>query len=195
MKLKFTRLKLVLLILTLIAAFPSFAQEDTAAAPSRKLHPELHIGVTAGGHLYNGRFIYRTGKALQFGITRPVWERIYVGISGGVEKYESELFLPLTLNFTGMLGSRKSAAYLTSQVGYAAGINKKVYSYANYDYDGGWMFSAGSGYRFAIGEKYAILLSGGYKHQFAKITYAAFDRKYTEPDNFNLIYFRIGFQL
>ena len=194
MNLKFTRLKFVLVILTVIAALPALAQGDSLPSPSPKLHPELHIGVSAGGHLYNGRFIYRTGKVLQLGVSRPVSDRIHLGISAGAEKFESELFIPVAFNFTGMLGPKKSSGFLSSQVGYSAGINKKIFSYTNYDYDGGWMFSVGGGYRFSIKDKHAVLLSAGYKHQFAKITYFAFDRAYSEPDNFNLFYFRLGFQ-
>lgn len=195
MNLKFTRLKYVLLILSVYAAFPAPAREDTARSSLRAIHPEIHIGITAGGHLYNGRFIYRTGKVLQIGIMRPVSKRIDLGVSAGAEKFENELFLPLAFNFTGMLGPGMSSAFLSSQLGYAAGINRKVYSYSDYDYDGGWMFSAGGGYRFSIKDKHAVLLSAGYKHQFANITYYAFDREYTEADNFNLIYFRLGFRL
>ena len=195
MRLKFTLLKLVLLIFPVIAVFPAFAQGDSLSSPERKLHPELHAGIAAGGHLYNGRFIYRTGKLLQFGVSRSLTDRIQLGVSAGAEKYENELFLPVALNFTGLLGHKKSGVFLASQLGYSAGFNKKIYSYSNYDYDGGWMFSAGSGYKFSIKEKHAVLLSAGYKHQFAKITYTVFDRNYSEPDNFNLFYFRLGFQL
>lgn len=193
MNFKFTRIRYVLLILFVIAAVPALAHRDTTRASVAKVRPELHIGITAGGHLYNGRFVYRTGKVLQLGIMHPVSKRIYLGVSAGAEKFEDELFLPVAFNFTGMLGSRKSSAFLSSQLGYAAGVNNKIYSYSDYDYDGGWMFSAGSGYRFSLNDKHDLLLGAGYKHQFAKITYVVFDRKYTETDNFNLVYFRLGF--
>jgi hypothetical protein len=189
-----TRSKFVLLIFALLTGFSLQAQDTTCCVRTMQVHPELHIGVTAGGHLYNGRFIYRTGKTLQLGASIDLSERMQAGLSAGAEKYEKELFLPFAVHFTGFIG-KSANTFLTTQVGYAAGINKKVYSYTNYEYNGGWLFSPGAGYRFRM-KKSAVVLGAGYKHQFAHYKYFTADqREYKESDNFNLIYFRLGLQL
>jgi hypothetical protein len=185
-------------VLPLIALLASaYAKGQEARDSVRRLHirPDVQVGVTAGGHLYNGRFIYRTGKALQLGASAAISERIWLGISAGAEKYESELFLPVAVSFTGMLSDKPSSAFLTAQLGYSAGINNKIYSYTGYDYKGGWMMSPGAGYQFGLKRGQAIMLGAGYKHQFASISYTTLDnRVYKESDNFNLIYFRLGFR-
>lgn len=190
-----TLLRFVMLMIAFLIGFCAVGQEAPDSAHRHRIRPDLHVGVTAGGHLYNGRFIYRTGKALQLGASMAVTEKIWLGVSAGAEKYENELFLPLAVSFTGMLSDKPSSAFLTAQLGYSAGINNKIYSYTNYDYKGGWMMSPGAGYAFALKKGQAIILSGGYKHQFASISYTTLDNRiYKESDNFNLIYFRLGFR-
>lgn len=190
-----TRVRFVLLTIAFLYGFVAVGQEQSDSSRSFRLRPELQAGITAGGHLYNGRFVYRTGKALQLSASAEVSERILLGLSAGIEKYESELFLPFAVNFTGLLSDKPSCAFLTAQLGYSAGINNKIYSYTNYDYKGGWMMSPGAGYQFGLKKGMAVLISAGYKHQFASISYTTLDnRVYQEADNFNLMYFRVGFR-
>lgn len=184
-----------LVLLAFIVLFTAVKAQEQQPARSSRFRPEVQVGVSAGGHLYNGRFIYRTGKSILLAGNIEVSPRIQLGLTAGAEKFEKELFLPVAFNFTGFLGKSESSTFLNTQVGYAAGFNNKIYSYTNYDYNGGWMFCQGLGYRFMM-KKAAVMVSTGYKHQFASYSYFTDDHRiYKESDNFHLLYFRIGLQL
>lgn len=158
--------------------------------------PEIQAGITAGGHIYNSRFTYRTAKQLFIGLEKNIGPKAELGAFSGIEHYQTHLFIPVFLQFRGMLFSQASGGFLSGQVGYSIASSNLEKLQTNYDYGGGFMFATGYGYRFIIRNGHAVLINLGYKQQFAKASVKTEDKRiYRVGDNFNLIYFSLGFRL
>jgi hypothetical protein len=102
----------------------------------------------------------------------------------------------LYASFKGLLKKKDSVPYLTAQVGYAFASNSNLYDYAGYSYRGGIVFSPGIGYKLNVKDKYSVLFSVNYKHQFAGVKYETFDKQvFRDHLNFDLLSFRVGILL
>jgi hypothetical protein len=182
---------------------PAFAQdednEDEDKSKGRKslnLHHTAEVGFSIGGQLSNDNFVYETGRLFQYTADVQVSARVYYGLGIGVEKFDTETFVPITASFKGLLKKKDSTPYLTAQLGYAFGSNSNVNDYAGYSYQGGLLFSPGFGYKLSVKDKYSILFSVNYKHQFATLKYETFDRQvFRDNLNFDLLSFRVGILL
>lgn len=192
--------KCVLVSLLLSMQLQCFAQddekEDKDDKKSLKLHHSVEAGLTIGGQVSNDNFIYKSGWLLQYTADVQVSTRVYYGIGGGIEKFDDETFFPLYASFKGLLKKKDSTPYLTAQMGYAFASNTNYYSYAGYRYRGGILFSPGFGYKLSVKDKYSVLFSVNYKHQFARVQYKTFDsRTFQDEINYDFISFRIGLLL
>lgn len=182
-------------------AFDTLAQnesevitDDTEEKTRTELHPEFEGGVVGGGAVSDGSFIYKSGASVRFGVNIKASKKVYYGISTGVEFFEDETFVPVSLNFTGFTKGKENSPYMSFKFGYATATNAKLYSYVNYDYRGGLFFSPGLGYKIAVKEKYGVMMGVSYKHQFANVRYKTADNKmYREQNNFHLMAFNLGF--
>lgn len=174
----------------------SFAQDDEKEEDKEtlKLHHSVEAGLMIGGQISNDNFIYKSGWLVQYTADAQVCTRVFYGVGAGIEKFDAETFIPLFASFKGLLKKKDSTPYLTAQLGYAFASNENYYSYANYKYRGGVLFSPGFGYRLSIKDKYFVLISVNYKHQFARVQYKTFDSKtYQDQLNYDFISFRVGF--
>lgn len=181
---------------------PSFAQEEEDEEEEDKekkslnLHHAIEAGFALGGQLSNDNFVYETARSFQYTADVQVSTRVYYGLGIGIDKLDTETFVPLFASFKGLLKKKDSTPYLTAQLGYAFASNRNLYNYAGYSYQGGILFSPGLGYKLSVKDKYSVLFSVHYKHQFARLKYETFDRKvYQDHLNFDLLSFRIGLLL
>jgi hypothetical protein len=188
-----------LCLLPLICCTVSYAQDDEKEDKGSKyvnLHHTLELGYSLGGQISNDNFIYKAGLLGQYTADFQVSSRVYYGAGMGYEKLDHEIFIPIFASFKGLLKKKDSTPFLTAQLGYALGSNKNLYSYQGYSYRGGILFSPGWGYKLSVKDKYAILFSVNYKHQFAKIRYKTLDNhRYEDNLNFDMLSFRIGVML
>jgi hypothetical protein len=178
-------------------AIPVSAQEDEdeedKGNKALPLSHSLEAGFSIGGQLSNDNFVYETVKLVQYTAYVQASTRVYYGIGMGYEKFDKETFIPLFASFKGLLKKKDSTPYLTAQLGYAFGSNSNLYNYEGYSYRGGILFSPGFGYKLSVKDKYSILFSVNYKHQFAKLRYKTLDNHiYREEINFDLLSFRVG---
>jgi hypothetical protein len=186
----------LLLLIPFTAAYAQDDEKDDKSSKSANLHHTLELGYSLGGQISNDNFIYKAGLHGQYTADFQVSSRVYYGAGIGYEKLDQETFIPLFASFKGLLKKKDSTPYLTAQLGYALGSNKNLYSYQGYSYRGGILFSPGFGYKLSVKDKYSILLSVNYKHQFAKIKYKSLDNHtYEDNLNFDLLTFRIGVML
>jgi hypothetical protein len=193
----------VLVSCFLYLSLPAFAQDDDDEGEDKdkgkksfNLHHTAEVGFSLGGQLSNDNFVYETGRLFQYTADVQVSARVYYGLGIGVEKFDTETFVPLTASFKGLLKKKDSTPYLTAQLGYAFGYNSNVNDYAGYSYQGGLLFSPGFGYKLSVKDKYSILFSVNYKHQFATLKYETFDRQvFRDNLNFDLLSFRVGILL
>jgi len=176
---------------------PCFAQDDEKEDKEAfKLHHVVEAGLTIGGQVSNDNFIYKSGWLLQYTADIQVSTRVSYGLGAGIEKLTDETFIPLFASFKGLLKKKDSTPYLTAQMGYAFASNENYYSYANYKYRGGVLFSPGFGYKLSVKDKYFVLMSVNYKHQFGRVQYKTFDNKtYQDELNYDFISFRVGLLL
>lgn len=178
---------------------PLYGQEEEdedKSENSLKLHHTAELGFSIGGQVSNDNFVLETGKLFQYTADLQASTRVYYGIGAGIEKFDSETFIPVFASFKGLLKKKDSTPYLTAQMGYAFASNSSLYSYDGYSYRGGILFSPGFGYKLSVKDKYSILFSVNYKHQFAKLNYETYDlHKYQDNLNFDLISFRVGILL
>jgi hypothetical protein len=184
-------------LLLFIAFLPAQAQGDDEKegkeSKALHLHHTLELGYTIGGQVSNDNFIYKAGLLGQYTADFQVSTRVYYGLGIGYEKLDRERFIPLFASFKGLLKKKDSTPFLTAQIGYALASNENIYSYEGYSYRGGILFSPGFGYKLNVKDKYSVLFSVNYKHQFARIRYKTFDDHiYADNLNFDLLSFRIG---
>jgi hypothetical protein len=193
-------IKFCFLYLLLFSFSVAYAQDDDKeedkGSKKANLHHTLEVGYLLGGQLSNDNFIYKAGLQAQYTADFQVSSRVLYGAGFGYEKLDQETFIPLFASFKGLLKKKDSTPFLTAQLGYALGSNKNIYSYQGYSYKGGILFSPGWGYKLSVKDKYSILFSVNYKHQFAKIKYKSLDNHtYEDNLNFDLLIFRIGVML
>jgi hypothetical protein len=182
-----------------VCFLPAIAQEEDKGKENDKesksvnLHHTLEVGYTIGGQVSNDNFIYKAGLLGQYTADFQVSTRVFYGAGIGYEKLGQETFIPIFASFKGLLKKKDSTPFLTAQMGYALGSNKNMYSYEGYSYRGGILFSPGFGYKLNVRDKYSILVSVNYKHQFARIRYKTLDdHTYADNLNYDLLSFRIG---
>lgn len=171
-------------------------EEEDSKSNSLNLHHTLEAGYTIGGQISNDNFIYKAGLSGQYTADFQVSTRVFYGVGIGYEKYDSETFIPIFASFKGLLKKKDNTPFLTAQLGYALGSNRNLYSYEGYSYKGGILFSPGWGYKFSVKDKFSLLFSINYKHQFARIKYKSIgEHTYEDNINFNLLSFRVGVML
>jgi hypothetical protein len=196
-----TLLKTLFIYCFLFLCTPVFAQdeddeEEDKDKNSLNLHHTAEVGFSLGGQLSNDNFVYETGRLFQYTADVQVSTRVYYGLGIGVEKFDTETFVPLTASFKGLLKKKDSTPYLTAQLGYAFASNSNTNDYAGYSYRGGLLFSPGIGYKLSVKDKYSILFSVNYKHQFAMLKYETFYKQmFRDNLNFDLLSFRVGILL
>lgn len=167
---------------------------DDKDGKKTKLRPYIGAGMVTGGMAANGKFIYKTGKAVQMAVHLKASKRVYYGLNLGAEFYRDETFLPVGVSFLGYTKGKNSSPFLTAQLGYAAAFNEKIYSYADYNYYGGIFFSPGAGYKIEVKDKYNVHLGISYRHQFSYIEYKTPDSgTFKDENNFHLVSFTAGF--
>jgi hypothetical protein len=190
-------IKSLMIFLLLFISFTDVSaqddEKDDKAGKSVNLHHTFELGYSLGGQVSNDNFIYKAGMMGQYTADFQASSRVYYGAGIGYEKLDQQTFIPLFASFKGLLKKKDSTPFLSAQLGYALGFDKNMYSYQGYSYRGGILFSPGWGYKLSVKDKYAILFSVNYKHQFAKIRYKALDNhRYEDNLNFDLLSFRIG---
>lgn len=188
------------LIISLLIFMPGFslAQEQTLTEEVEEEEsksvprPFLFAGVSAGGHADRGNFIYRDGYHVNGGVLWKRNKRVHLGFGVGLEKLNSELFLPAGLMALGYTKKDDESMYFGLHAGYALGIRNDLYSHLNYEYHGGLFFQPMLGYKFGL--KGSDLLIGiSYKHQFAGIRYERPDGgHFSEENNYHIFSFRAG---
>lgn len=188
-------------LLMLVSFLPASAQDEDETdsdkeSKSVNLHHTFELGYVVGGQISNDNFIYKAGLMGQYTADFQVSTRVFYGAGIGYEKLDQETFIPIFASFKGLLKKKDSSPFLTAQLGYALGLNKNMYSYEGYSYRGGILFSPGFGYKLSVKDKYSVLFSVNYKHQFARIRYKTLDaHTYADNLNFDLLSFRIGILL
>jgi len=188
-------IKVYVLLILATLTFPANAQETDSVIEERKfiLHPQFSCGILAGGQISNGRFIYKTGKFISIGLNYQISNRVYYGITAGVNRLKNETFIPVTLSFVGLIKNKPVSPFITAQLGYAPGFNEKLYSFLDYKYNGGLTFSPGFGYKFSIGSRYSVMSSVNYIHQFAHVKYFGPENEiYRDENSLSLLSFSIG---
>lgn len=194
-------LKSLFIFCFLCLSLPSFAQDEDDEdeekdSKSLNLHHTVEAGFSIGGQLSNDNFVYETGRLFQYTADVQASTRVFYGLGLGIEKFDTETFIPLTASFKGLLKKKDSTPFLTAQLGYAFASNNNVNDYAGYSYQGGLLFSPGFGYKLSVKDKFSILFSVNYKHQFATLKYETFDRQvFRDNLNFDLLSFRVGILL
>ena len=191
---KFILCFFVILLLPISLKNYAFGQENSKEKDKIDLKYSIEAGYTVGGQIVKENFIFESGVTFQYLTDIKISSRIYYGLGLGIEKYDTETFIPVFLSFKGLIKKKKDAPYLSFQMGYSFAWDKGFNNYANYNYKGGLLFSTGFGRIFDIKEDYNIMIYVNFKHQFAKIDYETFDMNiYTENLNFDMISLRIGF--
>ncbi len=153
----------------------------------------FELGYIFGGQVYNDNFMYNPGFAISHTYNLKINKRVGYGLGFGVLLFEDEKFIPLYADFIGNFKKSKSSPYVNIQLGYSIGWNENYEQLENYRFNGGMMFASGLGKKFAISDRFSMLTSVNYKHQFAQLKYESFEGTTTkERLNYDFFIISVG---
>lgn len=171
-----------------------FAQTDSSSQHG-KLIPMLETGVSTGGEVTDGLFLYRNAVLAEMSLNLKQGSKSYFGIGSGIEYFTKDHFIPLFLQYKGMAKNKNSSSFISIQAGYTFHGSIKRYSIMDVETKGGLFFSPGIGYKLKL-EKYLVLLSINYKHQFIRLRYTGIPGSVYEHDaNLHMLSFKAGITL
>ncbi len=160
----------------------------------KRLEHYISTGLEVGGQIDTRDFVYKSGFNVQYSVEKAISNRLSYGLGTGYTQWQEESFVPVFALFRGLLSKKTGATFISARLGYAFGWNNNIDYFLGYDYRGGLMFSPGVGKKFVIDDKYAIMFSMNYKHQFATIEYNTLDNNsYEEQLNYDLLVFKLSF--
>jgi hypothetical protein len=185
---------IIFTLLNLAANAQPEEKKEKKDSVKTSFHPSLAIGVITGVETGSSRVVFRSGKTFELRGEFKKNNKVFYGLSAGVDLLKDETFIPIGLTFRGKTRKKDNSPFLSAQLGYAFTSNAKTFSYINYSYHGGVFFSPGFGYFIKAGNHLNVLLSLDYKHQFAYIEYkGANDAVFKENLDYNFIAFRASF--
>ena len=170
--------------------------QDSLPVKSNDTYQRLDLSYILGMQVYNDNFLYNPGLSVQITHGIKVSKDVGIGLGTGYMKLTKERFIPIYLEAFGQKKNKHNAPFVKFQAGYSIGWNSSTNSNSNYEMKGGVYFNAGIGRKIEINNNYALLFSGSYCHQFAKMEYEIFEsRTYTEPLNYDMLWISVGLLL
>lgn len=181
-------------ICLLIFSLQTNQAQDKISKKPIQLHPAIEAGFGVGGQVNNENFIMESSLDIQISVDKKISKRIYYGLGWGLNRMDGKTYMPLFVEFKGLLDNKRNIPYLFAQMGYSMAWSEEVEKFEHYNYQGGFYFSPGIGRRIAVKDHYYLLFSLSYRHQFGGITYETPGTdEYREEVNFDMISFRVGF--
>lgn len=189
----FIRLRhLVVYTLFFLISMPLSAQQEDDSTKT-PLYKSINFNYIFGAQLYNDNFLYNPGYSMDLTIGKAVDNNLGLGMGLAYTDFSDKVFIPIYFEVLGKKNNKINTPFIKFQGGYSYGLDRSTNNMVNYDFNGGFYFSAGFGRMIMVKDKYEILFHCSYSHQFAEIQYQVFgETDYSETLNYDMIKISIG---